>query len=145
METVRDSIEVDAPIEACYEAWRKVENFPRFMANVKEVRSLGGRDTLWVVSVLGVEERWQATLTEDERPRRIAWRATGDVGMDGVVSFSQVAPGQTRISVEFTWHGSGLAEKVAEALKVDEAAVKRSLADFKGYVEGRKTPRQAMG
>lgn len=138
MEPIRDTIEVEANIEACYDAWRKFENFPRFMANVKSVQKLSERDSLWVSEVVGVEHRWQATVTEDQRPRRIAWKAGGDVGMDGMVTFSQVRPGATRIDVEFLWHGGGITGAVAEALKIDEAVVKRNLHNFKDFIEGRR-------
>src|ERR1044072_2955131 len=44
---VRETVEVKASPEEAYEMWSRFEEFPRFMANVLEVRKTGGRTSQW--------------------------------------------------------------------------------------------------
>ena len=137
MANVRESIEVNAPIEDCYEAWRNFENFPRFMSHVKEVRVTGNQQH-WVAEIMGMKKEWTANLTTEDRPRVIAWQATGEVGMDGNVNFTQIEPRRTRVEVDFNWRGGGVVEGVGQALGIDNMSVKEDLTNFKKFVEGRK-------
>src|SRR5256714_5755774 len=42
MERIEKSVEVKAPVNAVYNQWTQFEEFPRFMAGVKEVKALNG-------------------------------------------------------------------------------------------------------
>jgi uncharacterized membrane protein len=143
MATIHESIEVNAPVDACFDAWSNFENFPEFMAHVRDVRRVGDRETVWVTRVVGVRKEWRATTTTMDDNREIAWQADGDVGMDGRVRFSSVGPTRTRIDVDIAWKGEGLAERTGEALGIDDASVKRDLRNFQEYIEGRGTPARA--
>jgi uncharacterized membrane protein len=138
MTELRAGIDVDAPIEACFEAWRDFENFPEFMAHIRDVRMVSDRESVWTARVLGVRREWRAQTTDVEEHRRIAWQAQGDVGMDGDVLFTRLGPERTRIDVRLTWHGEGAPESIADTLGIDQAAVERDLRNFKGFVEASK-------
>ena len=142
---VRESIEVDAPVANVYQAWSNFENFPEFMANVKDIRKVGDVESVWVTRVMGVRQEWRATTTRREENRSIAWQASGDVGMSGRVNFTEVGPNRTRVDVEMEWKAQGIKEGIAEALGIDDHTVKRDLKDFKEYIEGRKAPRTTTG
>jgi len=40
MQSIEQSIEIDAPINTVYNQWTQFEEFPRFMEGVREVRHL---------------------------------------------------------------------------------------------------------
>lgn len=141
---VRENIEVDAPIDACYQAWSDFQNFPEFMSNVKDVRKVSESESIWVTRILGIRQEWRATMMHRETNRSLSWQASGDVGMNGRVTFSQVAPNRTRIDVEVEWKGDTLKEGVADVLGIDEATVKQDLKNFKDFIEGRKTARTGV-
>src|SRR5258705_3236331 len=44
------SVTIEAPVERVYEFWNDVENFPRFMSHVREVRRLGPDRSRWTVA-----------------------------------------------------------------------------------------------
>lgn len=138
MATVRASIEVDAPIDQVFEAWRNFENFPEFMSNVKDVR-VDGDESVWVTRVLGVRREWRARTTEVSENRRIRWAAVGDVGMGGEVDFEALSPAKTRVTVQFLWEGD--TPTLAAGSLLDDVIVNQDLKNFKKFVEGRKMPK----
>jgi uncharacterized membrane protein len=101
---VRQSIEVMASPEEAYEAWSRFEDFPRFMANVVEVRRTGDRTSHWVAEgPLGERIEWAAETTADEPGEFIAWRSTtADIDNSGEVRFERTERG-TRVLVVMTF------------------------------------------
>lgn len=137
MAIVRESIEVDAPVAACYGIWAHFEQFPRFMSNVESVRRVDDEESVWVTRVLGLQQEWHATTLRREEGREISWQATGDVGINGRVLFTSLSPERTRIDVEMTWKGGLVKEGVVDVLGLDDATVRRDLRQFKDHAEGR--------
>lgn len=136
MPTVDKEIEVNAPVERVYQMWTNYESFPNFMDNVKEVRRIGPDRTHWVVETAGRTVEWDArTITENLR--RVAWTAEGEAGQSGEVRFEPAGPNKTRLKVRMDYSlPSGLQEKVAHGLHLDERAVGRDLDNFKEIIEG---------
>jgi uncharacterized membrane protein len=95
VETVAKSITINTPPETLYRFWRTLENFPRFMRHLEEVKTTGERTSHWVARApAGTRVEWDAEIVEDEANARIAWRTLPDssVEHEGVVSF-EAAPG----------------------------------------------------
>src|SRR5512132_3778010 len=60
---VERSVTIEAPVERVYEFWNDVENFPRFMSHVREVRRLGPDRSRWVVAgPAGAPIEWEAVV-----------------------------------------------------------------------------------
>src|SRR5438477_9623300 len=93
MQRVEKSIRVKAPVSRVYQLWRDFENFPRFMEHVDQVRALDGegRRTHWKIrGPMGTTVEYDATLTQDEPHRSIAWNSTeGDMSTTGNVAFTE--------------------------------------------------------
>ena len=53
MERIEKMIEVDCPVRTVYNQWTQFEDFPKFMAGVKEVRQLDDTHLHWRVDVVG--------------------------------------------------------------------------------------------
>jgi uncharacterized membrane protein len=99
------TVHIDAAPEQVFDLFAKVDNFPRFMANVLEVRDLGGHRSHWVVKgPAGTHFAWNAVLTEFKRPHKLAWEseAGAQVEQSGVIRFEPVHDG-TRVTVRMSY------------------------------------------
>jgi uncharacterized membrane protein len=137
---VEKSIRIDASPEQVYDLWTNYENFPQFMAHVVEVRDLGGRRSHWVVKgPAGTEFEWDAVLTEQSRPRRLAWRSEpgADISQAGSVQF-EPERGGTRVTVRMSYSppagvvGHGIASLFGADPK---RQMDKDLACMKAFIE----------
>jgi uncharacterized membrane protein len=102
---VEKTIRINAPPEQVYDLFANYENFPRFMSNVVEVRDLGQRRSHWVVKgPAGTEFAWNAVLTEQARPRRLAWHSEpgAEVAQTGSIRFEPFRNG-TRVTLRMAY------------------------------------------
>ena len=138
MPRVEESIEVDAPVETVYDIWSNFEEFPRFMEHIKEVRSTGGDTTHWRMEAMGRTFEWDATTTEMQENSRVSWRASGQPGNSGSVTFEPLGAKRTRVNVDMEYDlESGAQESTAEALNLPENVVEDDLERFRQLAEER--------
>ena len=137
---VEKTIRIDAAPEQVYDMFANYENFPRFMSNVVEVRDLGNRRSHWVVKgPAGTEFAWNAVLTEQDRPRRLAWQSEpgAEVEQAGSVWFEPVRSG-TRVTVHMSYRppAGKVGHAVASLLGSDpKRQMDEDLARMKTLVE----------
>lgn len=145
---VTRSIHIDASPEKVYELWSNYENFPHFMSNVIEVRDLGNRRSHWVVrGPAGTEFRFNSVLTEQSRPRRLAWRSEpgAEIEQSGSVEF-QPSRGGTRVTVRMSYIppagaiGHGLAAMIGSD---PERKMEEDLGRMKAVIERGAIPSSA--
>lgn len=102
---IERTIRIDAAPEQVYDLWAHYGNFPRFMANVAEVRDLGAGLSHWVIKgPAGTSCEFNSILTEQSRPHRLAWRSVpgGDIEQSGEVRFEPFHGG-TRATVRLRY------------------------------------------
>lgn len=133
--TVEKSIVVDRDRATVYERWARFEEFPEFMDGVERVERLSDTRLRWVADIGFVERQWDATIVEQEPERVIAWRADGDVRNDGHVSFQELSPGRTQVTVRIDYTPEGFVDKVGDTLGAVESRVEGDLEQFKEIVE----------
>ena len=99
------SIEVGAPLEQVYDYWETLENLPRFMSNIEEVRSTGDDRTHWrVKGPLGTSVEFDARTTQNESNEALGWTTEdGDVKTSGQVRFKDLGDDRTRVEVQMNW------------------------------------------
>jgi uncharacterized membrane protein len=142
---IRKSINVDAPVDEVYEFWRRFENFPLFMAHLREVRRIGEGLSHWVAEgPAGTTFEWDAITTEEIPGQLIAWKSVegATVGNAGVVKFLPNEQGGTRIDVRMTYAppAGALGHVVASLLGVDpKHAMDEDLVRFKSLIEDGRT------
>jgi uncharacterized membrane protein len=103
--TVEKRIDVKAAPGEVFEFWTDYQNFPRFMANVKDVQRVSEGLSRWTVAgPAGVPVHWTAEVSRVITHRLIEWRATADsvVRHDGSVRFDAFNGG-TRITVRLRY------------------------------------------
>jgi uncharacterized membrane protein len=142
------SIHIDAAPDDVYDVWTHYENFPHFMSHVVEVRDLGRGRSHWVVRGPGGSEfEWNAVLTEQTRPHRLAWRseAGAEIPQSGSIQF-EPHRGGTRVTVHMSYTppagaiGHGLATLLGSDPK---SQMDDDLARMKAFIERGAVPRDA--
>jgi len=131
------------PIEEVYDFWRHLENLPRFMQHLSQVRQLDERRSHWEAEIpggLGTVE-WEAEIVRDVPNRLLAWKSRPGSEIDnaGEVRFQQ-APGDKGTEVQAVIHyrapagplGKGVAKLLNPALG---QLVRSDLRRFKQLLE----------
>lgn len=137
---VENTIHIDASPKEVYDAWADVENFPRFMSHVTEVRDLGHRRSHWAVrGPGGLEYAWNAVMTEQSRPDRLSWRSEpgSEIEQEGTVSF-EPSRGGTLVTVRMRYAPPAgvLGHGIARMLGADpQRQMDDDLARMKSFIE----------
>ena len=137
MSTIKESIEVNVPVNTAYNQWTQFEEFPKFMEGVESVTQLDETHLRWVAEIGGQRREWQAEITEQVPDQRIAWKATEVYDPDGVVTFQSVGQDETQVTVEMTFKPEGVVEQLGSAIGSDSRQVKGDLERFKKLIESR--------
>lgn len=137
MERVEKTIEVGAPLRAVYNQWTQFEEFPRFMAGVKEVRQLDDTHVHWHAEVWGKDKEWDAEITEQEPDTRISWKSVSGAPNAGTVRFHPVDDNRTAIHLAMAYEPEGMLEHAGEAVGVLSGRVEKTLEQFKEFIEER--------
>jgi uncharacterized membrane protein len=107
------------------------------MDNVESVKQLDDRRLHWVADIGGKRQEWDAEITDQVPDTRVAWRSTGGVRNDGIVTFEPSGADQTKVTVAIDAEPSGALEKAGAATGVLDRQVEGDLERFKKFIEGR--------
>ena len=103
---INKTIHIAAPLEAVYNFWANVENFPRFMSHLREVRHLGNGRSRWVADgPAGVPVAWEAETTCQVSNVRLGWKSVPGsiVRTAGEVRFDPEAEDLTRVEIRMSY------------------------------------------
>jgi len=107
---VEESITIRRPVEEVYSFWRKLEQLPRFMGHLREVRVLDQHRSHWVAKApLGMSMEWDAEIINDGPNDVIAWRSLEGSAVDtaGSVHFRRAGNGGTEVHVSLKYDPPG--------------------------------------
>ena len=96
MTTLEQSIAVNVTPEAAYDLWMRVEDYPRFMDGVREVRRVAQDRLHWRAVRHEKEVEWDSEITEAVRGQYIRWRDLGGQHRGSLV-FEPAGGGRTHI------------------------------------------------
>jgi len=101
----RRSIHIARPPHAVYTFWSDPANVARLLADVTEVRDLGGGEARWTAnSVAGVPVSWTAHITEQQPDRLIAWHSDPDGAVELTATFRFTPAGSgTRVDARVVY------------------------------------------
>jgi uncharacterized membrane protein len=100
MNAARQSIIVNAPIDAVYEQWSRVEDLPKFITPLRNVRRLDDARFSYTWHPNGNEQQGIFHIVLRVPGRRIAWRSMSDAFMSGVVCFEPRSDQETEITLK---------------------------------------------
>jgi uncharacterized membrane protein len=96
------SMTIYKPRKEVYKYWRQLENLPRFMSHLKEVRQMDSTHSHWIAQIgdgkvaetLGSVE-WDAQLIHEVPNERLVWKSVEGATIDnaGEVRFTESADG----------------------------------------------------
>jgi ribosome-associated toxin RatA of RatAB toxin-antitoxin module len=127
MERVEKTIEVGRPLRTVYNQWTQFEDFPEFMAGVKEVRQIDDTHVHWHAEIWGKDKEWDAEIVEQVPDQCIAWRSTSGAYNAGTVRFEPLGPDRTCVRLEMTYEPEGVVENVADAVGIFSARVQHTV------------------
>jgi len=100
MNAARQSVIVKAPIGQIYEQWLRVEDLPKFITPLRNVRRLDDERFSYTWHPNGNEQQGVFHIVLRVPGRRIAWRSMSDGFMSGVVSFEPRSDQETEITLK---------------------------------------------
>jgi uncharacterized membrane protein len=139
------TITVLAPVEEVYRFWRNLDNLPRSMEHVREVRVHHDDASYWTVGgPAGMPVSFNAVITRDVPNELIAWktREGEPIQHSGIVRFDPAPNGGTRVVVRMSYNpiAGALGHTVASIFGVDpKHAMDEDLVRFKSLIEEGKT------
>jgi uncharacterized membrane protein len=139
------TIHVRAPISEVFAFFANVENFPRFMAHVKEVTKIGDGRYRWVAfGPASIPVSWTGEITEHVPDKVLAWRSApgAAIGNAGVARFEENPDGSTRLDLRMSYNppAGAVGHFVASLFGADpKHALDEDLVRFQSLLEKGKT------
>ena len=128
--------------QECYDFWRKLENLPRIMSHIEEVRQIDQRRSHWVArapKLVGGRYEWDAEITADVAGERIAWQSlpNADITNTGMVRFEESPRGTiVRAEIAYVPPGGRLGNLVVTLLgQSPDRVLREDLRNFKRVME----------
>ncbi|HEY3246485.1 MAG TPA: SRPBCC family protein [Phycisphaerae bacterium] len=137
---IQKTINVAAPVERVFEFWSSYDNFPRFMAHVREVRSFDGRSHWTVSGPAGIPIEFDTVLTRFVPYQSLAWKSVpgSPIRHAGVVNFQANPDGGTRVDIKMSYNppAGALGHAIATLFGSDpKRAMDEDLVRFKSLIE----------
>ena len=129
MNAAQQFVVVKAPLDRVYEQWSRIEDLPKFIPPLREVRRIDDTHFSYTWHPNGHEQQGFFHIVLQIPGRRIAWRTMSDGFMSGVVSFEPRSQEQTEVTLKIRsiFDPPSLSQRVEEYLR-----------NFKQLVENRE-------
>jgi hypothetical protein len=135
-----ETLDIGAPVRLVYNQWTQFEDFPSFTKKVENVEQESDERLSWRAQVFWSHRTWESTILEQIPDKRIVWRSKGAKGyVDGAVTFHELAPDLTRITLVLEYHPQGFFEHTGNLWR---AQGRRARLEFKHF--GRHLISQAI-
>jgi uncharacterized membrane protein len=132
MNATRQSVVVKAPIDQVYEQLSRVEDLPKFITPLRNVRRLDDSHFSYSWHPNGNEQQGVFHIVLRVPGRRIAWGSMSDGFMSGVVCFEPVSSQETEVTLKIR----SIFDPPNFSRRVEEY-----LGNFKRLVEGQEDPK----
>jgi uncharacterized membrane protein len=94
------SVVVKAPVDRVYEQWSRIEDVPRFITSLREVRRIDDAHFSYTWQPNGDEQKGVFHIVLQIPGRRIAWRTMSNGFMSGVVCFEPRSQQETEVTLK---------------------------------------------
>jgi uncharacterized membrane protein len=96
----RRSIVVNTSVERAYAQWARIEDLPKFVTLLRNVRRMDDTQFSYTWGPNGEERQGVLQIVLQIPPRRIAWRALSNELVSGVVSFEPRSKADTEVTLK---------------------------------------------
>jgi len=96
----RRSIVVNVTVERAYQQWARIEDLPKFITPLRNVRRIDDTQFSYIWHPDGEERKGALHIVLQIPCRRIAWRMLSDPLMSGVVSFARRSKQETEVTLK---------------------------------------------
>ena len=136
------SIKIQRTQEEVYQFFRELENLPRFMIHLKEVREIDARRSHWIAS--GPNDKsyeWDAVITDEQPNQSLSWQSEpgADVTNRGRVDFFPATGNRgtvVRVAIDYKLPGGPIGKAAAAiAGKSPEQEVADDLRRLRAVLE----------
>ncbi|MET7781308.1 MULTISPECIES: SRPBCC family protein [Streptomyces] len=140
MSTLEERVDVGVPIDKAWDDLHRVENYPRFVEGVREVRTEAGGRARVDVEVGGRAREFEAEISDRKGERVMEWHTTGDPELAGSFSLQPIDQNSTRVQARLEYDPDtiratfGGLKGFAQANAI-ERLVRSDLEHFKECVE----------
>jgi uncharacterized membrane protein len=118
MNAAQECVVVKAPLNRVYEQWSRMEDLPKFIPPLREVRRIDDTHFSYVWHANGEEKQGIFQIVLQISGRRIAWRTMSNGFMSGVVSFEPRSEQETEVilKIRSIFDPSNLSRRVEQYL-----------------------------
>ena len=119
MNAAQQSVIVRAPLDRVYEQWSRIEDMPRFITPLGEVRRIDDAHFSYTWHPNGVDHHGIFHIVLQIPGRRIAWRTMSNGFVSGVVSFEPRSDQETELTLKIRsiFDPPTLSQRVEEYLR----------------------------
>ena len=119
MNAAQQCVVVNAPLERVYERWSRIEDLPKFIPPLRDVRRIDDTHFSYTWHPNGDEQKGVFHIVLQIPGRRIAWRTMSEGFMSGVVSFEPRSHEQTEVTLKIRsiFDPPSLSQRVEEYLR----------------------------
>jgi uncharacterized membrane protein len=100
LNAARRSIVVRAPVERAYAKWARIEDLPKFITALRNVRRIDNSQFSYTWQTDGEERPEILQIVLQIHGRRIAWRVVSNALISGVVSFEPRSEQETEVTLK---------------------------------------------
>ena len=100
MNAAQQFVVVKAPLERVYEQWSRIEDLPKFIPPLREVRRIDDAHFSYTWRPNGDDQHGVFHIVLQIPGRRIAWRTMSEGFMSGVVSFEPCSQEETEVTLK---------------------------------------------
>jgi uncharacterized membrane protein len=130
LNAAQGSVVVKASVQRAYDHWARVEDLPKFITPLRNVRRIDDAQFSYTWHPDGVERQGVFQIVLQIPGRRIAWRTLSNGFMSGVVSFEPHSERETEVTLKIR----SVFDPPKLSLRLEEY-----LGNFKQFVESGDT------
>lgn len=140
---IQQDMFVSVNVHDAYKGWTEYKRWTEYMHRANTVDAQieddeGGSARVKVTEKMwGFKRPFTAEVVDQKPDEAIRWKSTEGTKHVGIISFHDIAPHLTLISVNIDHAPSGPIEKIARGARFSKRAVRADLHRFKGWIEHR--------
>ncbi|MFE0515135.1 SRPBCC family protein [Streptomyces sp. NPDC058964] len=140
MSTLEEHVDVAVPLDRAWDGLHEVEQYPRFLAGVREARPEAEGRAHLDVETGGRLQEFDAELSDRKGERVMEWLTTGAPELTGSFSLQEIDKNRTRVQARVEYDPAVIRETFggprgfAQANAI-ERLVRSDLEQFREYLE----------